>query len=399
VKMTTITSRYSGVATMLAVTLMAAPAIARPVFVTNNTDDQPGSFRDAIVEASSDPSVSSVLFVRGLEEVVLQSSVVYSGAQPLRIDGRGTSIAGDGEFDLLVSDAGGDLVLRKLTFTDGLNGVVVLVPDDAEGEVSTALLEVAIENNRAYGLLIDDETNGGSDAGVGLSILFSSVTNNGLNIDEGVIEDLDGVRVNERGNGDITASVLHSSFTMNGADGYELDEGGPGDVHLTVRGSTFDDNGTLEPGGDDGLDVDEADGGSIWLSVVGATFNRNSDDGIGVDESGPGDMRLSAVRVEASDTGDKGFSIDEVDEGNLLARAVLVTADRNVEDGLNFEEAGAGAFRVRVANSALRDNGEAGIEAAQEMPGAGMLALRNVMFQDNGDAPVDSANVDVVGGP
>lgn len=402
--MKVLTTLCTGLSLALALLVLPASAEARPVFVTTSADSGPGSFRAAIEEANNDPSVSAILFERDLAPIALLSTVVYSGDQALRIDGRDTVIAGDGAFDLFVSDGGGDLVLRDLTFTDGRNGIVVLVPAGATGEISTVLLDLTVEDNGEYGLLIDDLTNGGSAASVGLDVLFSSFTSNGLDIGQpdgsgGTLEDLDGVRVDERGEGDIAASVLHSSFTFNGADGFELDEAGEGDVSLMVRGSTFDDNGVLEPGGDDGLDVDEADGGDIWLRVVGATFNRNTDDGIGVDESGPGNMQLSAVRVQASDTGDKGFSIDEGDAGNLIARAVLVTADRNVEDGLNLEEAGEGDFAVRVARSAFRDNNEAGIQAEQELPGEGVLRLRNVTFQNNGDGPVDATNVVVTGGP
>ena len=393
------TLMVSGSAAALA--LLAAPVAAAPVFVTTNADGfgVPGSFRAALEAATGDPSIDVIRFARDLGTVQLIDTVAYGGTQSLRIDGRATAIAGDGTFDLLVSSGGGDLTLRQIGFSDGLNGIVVEVPADADGEHSTALFDVTVENNGEYGLLIDDETNGGSNAGIGLDIAWSRFVGNGADLVPGVIEDLDGVRVNERGEGDITATIHASEFTGNGADGYELDEGGPGDVTLMIRRSRFDGNGLFEPEGDDGIDVDEADGGSIWLRVVGATFNGNSDDGIGIDESGDGDLMMSLVRVQMSDVGDKGLSADEGDAGDLDLKALLVAADGNVQDGLNFEEAGDGDLFARVVRSAFRDNGQAGIDVTQGDAGQGTLRLQNVRFDNNGDGPVDPDGVEVVGGP
>ncbi|HEX6141305.1 MAG TPA: hypothetical protein VFZ01_01195 [Geminicoccaceae bacterium] len=382
-----------------ALALMVAPAAAAPVFVTNGADAGPGSFRAAVDAANLHPSIDVIRFTRDLGTVQLASTVVYTGAQSLRIEGRDTAIAGDGLFDLLVATGGGDLTLRQIGFSDGLNGIVVEVPADADGELSTVLFDVTVENNGEFGLLIDDETNGGSNAGIGLDIAWSRFVGNGADLVAGVIEDLDGVRVNERGEGDIAATIHASEFTGNGADGYELDEGGPGDVTLMIRRSRFDGNGLFEPEGDDGIDIDEADGGSIWLRVVGATFNGNSDDGIGIDESGEGDLMMSLIRVQMSDVGDKGLSADEGDAGDLDLKALLVAADGNVEDGLNFEEAGDGDLFARVVRSAFRDNGQAGIDATQGDAGQGTLRLQNVMFDNNGDGPVDPDGVEVVGGP
>ena len=168
------------------------------------------------------------------------------------------------------------------------------------------------------------------------------------------------MRVNERGDGDITAAVLNSVFVDNGADGFELDEEGAGDATLTALGSTFDDNGATRVGGDDGLDIDESDDGSIWLNVVGSTFNGSTDDGIGLDESGSGDLHITLVQVEASANVDSGISADEGDAGNYEAKFVLVTADENEDKGADMTEAGDGDYDGRAVTSSFSFNGDDG---------------------------------------
>ncbi|MCC2662975.1 MAG: hypothetical protein K0S35_897, partial [Geminicoccaceae bacterium] len=286
--------------TSIAVMALAAlPPLAATVSVTNNNDDGAGSFRAAVEAANLNPAITSIRFNGDRGTIALQTSVIYTGAQPLRIDGRGTDIAAAAPqtIDLFVAEAGGDLTLRNLTFRDGDNGILVEVPASAEGQVSVALYDVTVVDNLRFGLSIDEDDPAPGKpfaASISLVVASSHFARNGLLItpdeDEG---DVDAVRVNERGDGDITAAVLNSVFIDNGADGFELDEEGPGDATLTALGSSFDDNGVTRVGGDDGLDIDESDDGSIWLNVVDSTFNGSTDDGIGLDESDGGDLHIT----------------------------------------------------------------------------------------------------------
>jgi hypothetical protein len=298
------------------VALITVPAMAATVRVTNNNDSGPGSFRAAIDAASGNAALTDVRFSGDLGTIALQTTVVYMGAQALTIDGRGTDIAAatSQSIDLFVAAGGSDLTLRNLTFRDGDNGVLVEVDPLAEGQVSVSLYDVTVVDNLRFGLSIDEDDPAPAEpfaASISLVVAGSHFARNGVleteDEDEG---DVDAVRVNERGDGDITAAVLNSVFVDNGADGFELDEEGAGDATLTALGSTFDDNGTSREGGDDGLDIDESEDGSIWLNVVGSTFNGSSDDGIGLDESGSGDLHITLVQVEASANVDSGISAD-----------------------------------------------------------------------------------------
>lgn len=388
-------------ASVVAVGLAMVPAaMAATVNVTNNADSGPGSFRAAIGIANANAGVTSIQFRAGIGEVVLSDSVIYTGGQPLTIDGRDAAISGSttagtpATFDLFVSENSDDLTLRRLAFRNGRNGIVVLPPlDDDIGELSVSLFAVTVEDNAEFGLWIDDGTEP-TAAGVNLVVMWSRFAGNGL-----TGNDLDGIRVDEGGEGDVTASVHGSVFVGNGADGLEFEEGGPGDVVATVHHSRFDGNGVrvLEEG-DDGLDADEGGEGSIWLRVVRSTFNGNTDDGIGADEKDDGDLRLSLTLVDASGNVDKGLSIDESTEdgdvgtGDLEVKLVRVRAEGNEDSGAQLEEGGSeGDFSAQMVRSVFTGNGDDDLVVVQADPGTGVLHLRAVSY-----GVIDAEGVDVI---
>jgi hypothetical protein len=378
------------------------PANAATAFVTNNADSGPGSFRAAVQAANNDSGISLIQFQKDLGTIKLRGPVTYAGVQALVIDGDGTKIASKVRqtFDLFVTTGGGDLTLRSLTFRDGDTGVLVEIPALAEGQVSVALSNVTVVDNLRFGLSIreHDPTSGAPyAAGVSLVVVSSHFERNGLldtdDEDEG---DVDAVRVNERGDGDITAFVFDSVFVKNGADGFELDEEGLGDATLVALTSKFDDNGTARPGGDDGLDIDESDEGGIWLNVVDSTFNDSTDDGIGLDEENAGDLHITLLQVEASGNADTGVSADEGDEGDYEIKFVQVTADDNLDKGADMTEAGEGNFVGRAEFSSFSFNADDGIAVEQLDNGTGVLRLVDVTLNGNA-TPIDADGVDVVG--
>jgi hypothetical protein len=386
---------------------LAAPATAATAFVSNTADAGAGSLRAAVEAANSDPAITSIRFRGDLGTIELESNVTYTGTQTLTIDGRGTNLASAAPqtFDLFTAEGGGDLTLRNLAFQGGDNAIVVAVAGLAEEPISVSLFDVTVVDNLRFGLLIDEGGPGEEllAASVNLVVVASRFVGNGLleNVDEDE-GDVDAVRVNERGNGGITATVLNSKFVNNGADGFELDEEGPGDVTMTALNSTFDDNGLTREGGDDGLDIDESEDGGIWLKVIGSSFNRSTDDGIGLDESGEGDLDISLARVEASANVDSGISADEADGGDFEAEFVRVTADQNEDKGADFSEgnpeiagSGEGDFDGRIVASSFSDNADDGIAVAQLAPGTGVLRLVNVRLENNA-VPIDAAGVEVI---
>lgn len=217
--------------------------------------------------------------------VNLLSTVTYSGSQGLRIDGSGSKLDGSATGGTaFASTGGGNLELHDMTIQNSPGtGIFIDVPAGRSGRLTVELSRATIRNNGLYGLHVDDRADGafgGADSAaiIVLDVEYSRIENNNADLTPGVF-DLDGLRVDEGGDGDIIASVRHSKFTGNLADGLELDEAGPGDAKLVVRHSHFDGNGAQPQNTDDpedGLDVDEVGPGSIYVDVSKTTSRTTS---------------------------------------------------------------------------------------------------------------------------
>jgi hypothetical protein len=370
------------------------------IFVTDGGDAGPGTFRQAIIDANTDATIDAIIF-NEVDAVEIDSTVQFTGAQALSIDGKVATIKGE-DIDLFVSSGGADLSLSNLTFQDGVNGILVQVPAEAEGVLCVALKNVVAENNDRFGVKIGDKDDG-APAGIRLDVSHSSFTGNGK----------DGLRVEDSGDGGIVAKVVDSQFggTLdeiddngvpsyqggNRGDGLQLDETGPGSVELEVVNSTFNGNGL--PDKDDGLDIDEADDGSLWVRLVNATFNGNGDEGVDLDEAGQGDVDIAMVHVEAIGNQDgDGIKLDEEDGGDLTVELRNIVLKLNDGDGIQAEETGEGDFFMRVANATITRNGKYGIKVEHEGvdDDTGLLILQNVFFEDNDNGDYDLNDVDVI---
>jgi hypothetical protein len=387
---------------------VASAAKAGAARVMNDSDAGPGSFREAVDMANSDPSVTVIQFANGIGTIELATSVIYTGTQPLRIDGRGAVIDGPDNGDGFAANGGGDLTLRRLTFRNAYgNGVFVEVPAAANGMLKVSLEDVTLETNGLHGLHIDDQvddindTGSDSDAGVHLSMASSIVAGNGLRPD---ISDYDGVRVDEGGVGDLVVTVHKSSYWGNYGDGLEVDERGDGDVHADVRHSDFDDNGDQPQNPDDledGFDIDEGEAGSIYARLVHVTAKDNEDEGIDFDEEGTGDIRTTMNQVTATENKDENIQFTEDEEelagGSIYARFNNVTANASRDgDGIKLEEFAAGDLTLQVVNSAVNYNADDGFQLEQGLPGDGSARLQRVAIEGNADDAINHDNVDVV---
>jgi hypothetical protein len=261
---------------------------------------------------------------------------------------------------------------------------------------SVELKDVTLEANGRSGLILEDQ-NLNSAAGTRLLVDRSSILDNGF---DPTIDDYDGIRVNEGGEGDVEVTVSHSKFEGNAADGLEIDEKGAGDVHADLRHSHFDDNGTqpqLPSDLEDGFDIDEADAGDIRVRILNVTANGNYDGGLDLDEEGPGDVVMFLQSVTASGnyeegikaTEDKGCEPNDAEDGpadpvgcptssgNIEAHFVGVTtvANGNVEltlgetaeeDNIQLEEFGAGDVVGTFVDLLVDDSGDEGLEITED---------------------------------
>ena len=85
--------------TAFAVTLslcaLAAPSASNhTVHVINSNPGGPGSFAQAILDANDDPTITRIQFTGKVRTVTLSSTVVYTGPQPLTIEGNNAIIDG-----------------------------------------------------------------------------------------------------------------------------------------------------------------------------------------------------------------------------------------------------------------------------------------------------------------
>lgn len=320
---------------------LTGPAAAQSTnaVVTTAADGGPGSLRAALASGAS-----RILFTRSVGTIALQSPLTWSGTS-LVLVGSGQVIDGGGTVGTLLTLTGTQVDVSRLTLSNTLgSGLHVVVPASATGIAQVDLRQVGVESTGLHGVHVDDL----SGAASSVALRTTDVTVDGAGTGE---SDQDGVRVDERGEGNIGFTSRNSAFQDSGADGVELDEGGNGDVLLDVVSTRFRDNGPLDPTDlDDGIDVDEADTGSVRGRFAQSEFVGNYDEGIDLNETASGDLVISLTSVTVVDTVDgDGLQIDEEDAGNvdeLVLGSTLVDNDGDDID-LEQDDAGTGTFRLR----------------------------------------------------
>ena len=389
--------------------------------VTSSADAGAGSFRQAILDANADPGIGTIRFDAGLGLIKLAAPVAYSGSQTLVILGAGaridaSAVGADGS--ALLADGGGDLTLRELTVLRAPgNGVTIRVPDAATGVFTVRLQNVTVRESGLHGILINDQaeyfvdplstSEEGSAASLFVEVADSRFEKNGF-----ALIDSDGLRINEGGEGTLTARIRQTRFANNGADGLELDERAAGDADFSLRASSlvgngsfssedFDDGIDVDEGGDgdlvgqfddvvasknfeQGFDLNENDGGSIRVRMVDVRALDNAEEGIEFEEdddvAGGGDIDAELVRVTARGNGrnggDAGLKLREKGDGNLVASIVRAIASNNrvqgdgdAIDGILVQEDEAGDLTAEVVQATARQNSGDGIQFEENEDG------------------------------
>ncbi|WP_439155839.1 hypothetical protein [Yoonia sp.] len=435
----------------------AAPALAAgPITVTSNADSGDGSLRAALIAAETATAPVQIVMLTQ-DDLQLQSGLVYAGTAPVTIFGAGQTIATGLDITLLTSANGADLNIHDLTFrgpggfdintradADGTagKGVFIDVRDDQTGTVTLSLTNVTVADVANHGVHVSDCSladscgGGGGGAGEGSAASIIVTLNNVTvdNVGNGKF-DADGLRVDERGPGDIRVTGQNVTFTRVGADGAELDEGQDGNVVVELSGARFvnnggychpdilsafmpsEDEGEFDEGQmaadaipgpitgspddacferevdlyddgsveayefaidvDDGFDVDEAGIGSIHGTLTGTEISDNLDEGLDFDEEDAGDIVISINGFDGSGNADDAIKMSEAGEGHvlgLIANAVL-TANGGVGIVLEEEDAGDVYGTVTGVTTAGNDDGDLGLEAVQEDEGAGTMTV------------------------
>lgn len=370
-----------------------------PALVTSNADNGPGTLREALASGATQIRLPS-----HLGQIKIHSTLFYTGTDPLRIYGGKNTIKAVGDFTVLELTQGASLRASNLTLrgTGGYSfdhqgtgkGLFVQVPSDRVGTVNLDLSNITVRGVANHGIHVSDCTlgddcgAGGGGGGDGSAASINAVLRSVTVRDAGNGKfDADGVRIDERADGDINFRASNSQFIGVGADGVELDEGNNGDVIIDVRNSEFrnngayclpaplnlaepcveDDDGELVLDLDDGFDIDEAGDGSVIGTVAGAIVKNNLDEGLDFDEEGAGGMDLDIINVDGFNNGDEAVKLSAANSGNVYANLRGLVVRKNGNDGTEFEaEDGDGQVHVRVNSSFIADNDSEGIAAAQE---------------------------------
>jgi hypothetical protein len=431
--------------------LLPVTALAETITVTRGADIQP---------ALESLGATGGTLVLATGDVTLEAGLVYSGTAPLTVLGMGQTLRLDAEGDIFAVNQGADLSMVGLTL-EGPGGFSILnqgngkglfvdVRGDQTGTARLSLTDVTVRGVASHGIhvsdctLADDCGGGSGGAGEGSEASIALVLTRVIveNVGAGRF-DSDGVRVDERGAGDITATFTNSIFRGVGADGVELDEGQAGSVILRDTGSIYDANGhycdpavlnaflpmppeaafakgamadtaipavvmdspdnicieravdLYEDGTveeyefsldlDDGIDIDEAGPGDIDAVMIGAQVTGNLDEGVDFDEEGPGGILLTFTSGTATGNTDDAVKLSEEDAGDVMAEVRVSLAADNGGKGFVFEEAGDGNLMALLSGAKTRandDGDDTGLEIVQEDAGTGTLQLMASELED-----------------
>jgi hypothetical protein len=401
-------NRTQGLGRVRALTAAVALAVgssataAAPVWVTSGDDSGPGTLREALASGANNIRIASQV-----GSIDIDSTLVYEGTRPLKIDGIGQTVfannTGD-DFTLLEIADGANVSIYDLNFDGGGGfsldnpgdgkGVFVRVPEDRTGVVRVELKNVRVNGVANHGIHVSDCTlgddcgagSGGGGDGSPASIVLSADRVSVVDAGNGKF-DADGIRIDERNDGGIVFEASSARFAGVGADGVELDEGNNGDVSIDVRNVIFEDNGgycvdapldLAEPcvedddgelvlDLDDGFDIDEAGPGWLLGSIVNALVSDNLDEGLDFDTEGPGGADMEVRSIVATDNADEGIKLSEAGGEGATINIVGVVVTGSDNDGIQIEaEDGDGTVHVIFSNSVSTGNEDDGLDLSQE---------------------------------
>lgn len=437
--------------TILAV--LSGSAMADTAYVTSAADAGADTYRAAVEAASADPAIDTIEFDPALDITVL-SEVNYSGTQDLTLVGNGSSITGDcdpaasWDSGLFASHSAADITIEDLDFANSCNnGVAVFIPENASGEVAVTLSGVSITGSRFHGLFVDGQDSTGvfntddvpqpecmdphpydSKASIALTVEYSHIDGNGNLLPDwdlpvaicdandpeetigltGCPPDYDGIRVDDGGNGGITALLMETTADGNLADGIEYDETGNGDVISWAFGLSVVGNGETEayevPGCDgelisdldDGKDIDEAGNGGLWAYYEDIEVSHNRDEGLDLDEADNGSATVIINTAVTNENEDQGIKVDESGNGSLVAVVDNAEVHGSLsQNGIEFTEEDRGSLEAEITNSSVKFNDDAAVAGEQTGKGSGLITVIDSDLTENGDDSFDVEDIDI----
>ncbi len=406
--------------------LLPTIAIAAPdAVVMNGNSDGPGSLKAALASGANKIVIQDIV-----STIAVTETLEYTGATALSIIGSGQTLDATGiaiDDDIIVVKNGADLTMSDLSLIgpgnykgyfaedkdDGGKGIFVDVPETRTGVVSVKLTNVTVSGTGYHGIHISDCTlgdscgggsgGGGNGSPASIDVQLAGVAVDGVGFGS---QDADGVRVDERAEGDIYFTVTNSTFINVGADGVELDEGNNGDVVLNIGNSSFNNNGDYclfdtnlldthdcyddgDPDVDDGFDIDEAGPGSITGKIHNLIVSNNYDEGLDFDEEDAGGIDLEIVAVSAFNNEDEGIKASEEDEGsiNISLSAIDLQGNNGSKEESEIEEEDEGTVAVKVNGSYIDE-----LKIEEDGTETGTVKVRGSTIVE----PLDLDNIDKI---
>ncbi|MEL0081776.1 MAG: hypothetical protein VW985_01890, partial [Gammaproteobacteria bacterium] len=245
---------------------------------------------------------------------------------------------------------------------------------------------------------LGDDCGGGGGGGGDGSVASIHVSINKVVVD-GVgfgKQDADGLRVDDRNEGDIIFEAHNSRFINVGADGIELDEGNLGDVKVDMCNVTFEGNGAYclegpfiagdpcdddgDPDVDDAFDIDEAGPGNVLGKMANLTMTNNHDEGLDFDEENDGGFDIELINVHAENNEDEGIKVSEENSGdiNVSVRNATLQLNNGDKEGIEIEEADDGHLAVRIVGSTVLEK----VKIEEDGGGAGTVKVRDSSIEE-----------------
>jgi hypothetical protein len=286
---------------------------------------------------------------------------------------------------LRVNEGGlGELrALITLTQVEANGGDGIELDERAVGDVRFTVSQTRFTRNGNFDQTLADLDDGfdvdESNAGDLIGTVVQSLAND--NFEEGF-------DLNENHEGDFRVDMNGVEASRNLEEGFDFEEDddfqGGGDLIAAMQNVTADGNG---PGGDGGIKIRERGDGNLDAGIRGARTAGNGIDGINIREQATGSL-VASIEQAVSTGNLSGIAVREDDDGSLAATVDRSTVDGNSAQGVDFDENSTGDLAATVRRTSSTDNGGAGVRADQAATGLGTLDLIAATLAGNGTGSV-----------
>jgi hypothetical protein len=337
-----------------------------------NDQDFPDEAGDPDVSPPVPPNAAGS--AASLEVRIVASEVSGNGSAALDRDGVRINEGADGNLRLVVA----------LTRVADNGGDGVELDERGDGNVDFGVSGLQLARNGFFDIEADpddgmDVDESGAGAVIG-DVVASAASDNAE----------EGWDLNENDAGDFLVDMTLVEASRNGEEGIDFEEdddfAGGGNLVTALNGIRADGNAA----GDAGVKIREKGDGDLGATIRNVQANANQADGVNVREDAAGNLEATIDRATApANTGD-GVELEENAAGNLTGTVDRSTTDGNGQDGVELDENGAGNLAGTVSRGSASTNASVGVRADQQVSAGdlGTLDLIEMTVAGNPDGNV-----------